>query len=241
MDEAFRSVTLGDEFLKEWILFAKGVMPASKMFLPTYLSAVLERMWRVLRVHADFEELPTGLQLQIMHTNCLKGMSLVSVRGEHSTGMQQVQNGFGELDEKKWLDKYQKLLLVKGEIKHYSVTHSPALTPDQAAEYKRLITDAKVLMFDPTLFKLNLLLTMTQHNGLPQDNPLSKLHFKYETLLRRRLWWMHTSSKTGIPKSEEFGGDPTQIHARIRSSIQSLERISGFLQIVLQSANFKLP
>ena len=57
------------------------------------------------------------------------------------------------------------------------------------------VTDAKVLIFDPTLFKLNLLLTMTQQKYLDSENAFSKLHFKYSTILRRRLWWMHANGK----------------------------------------------
>ncbi len=208
------------------------------MFMPTYLSIVLERMWRILRMHPDFGELPPGSQLQIMHTNCLKGMSLVSVRGEHSNGFQQFQNSFGELDEQRWKEHYMKLFSNLDDLKSHSVSRSPALTPEQRKEYARLISEAKVLMCDPTLFKLNLLLTMTQPTGLPPDSPFSKLHFKYATLLRRRLWWMHmTSSDQNLSKF----GDPDEIHFRIRSSIQSLDKISKFLAIVLETAQCVVP
>ncbi len=189
-------------------------------------------------MHSDFEELPPASQLQIMHTNCLKGMSLVSVRGENSNGYQQFQNSFGELDEKRWKEHYMKLFSNLDELKSHTVSNSPVLTPEQREEYAKLVSDAKVLMCDPTLFKLNMLLTMTQPTGLPSDNPFSRLHFKYSTLLRRRLWWMHmTSSDQNLSR---FGG-PDEIHFRIRSSIQSLDRISKFLSIVLQSAKCSVP
>ncbi len=43
-----------------------------------------------------------------------------------------------------------------------------------------------------------------------------------------------------IAPPEEFQ-DPEELHARIRTSIKSLERISTFLDIILKSANCKLP
>ena len=46
------------------------------------------------------------------------GVSLVSVRGENSSGLQQLQNGLGELDEKRWMEHVQRRLtyLVMGSI-----------------------------------------------------------------------------------------------------------------------------
>ena len=35
------------------------------MFMATYLKVVLERMWRVLTLHPEFQELPAGSQLQV--------------------------------------------------------------------------------------------------------------------------------------------------------------------------------
>jgi hypothetical protein len=36
-----------------------------RMFMPTYLKTVLERMWRVLTLHPEFQELPVRSQLQV--------------------------------------------------------------------------------------------------------------------------------------------------------------------------------
>ena len=71
VDEAFRSVAVGDDFISEFLLHAMGV-PVSKTFMPNYLSIVMERMWRVLRMHPDFDELPTGAQLQVNDLTCMK-------------------------------------------------------------------------------------------------------------------------------------------------------------------------
>jgi hypothetical protein len=66
-----------------------------------------------------------------MNSNCLKGMSLVTVRGEHSSGLQQIQNGFGELAEMKWREYSQKLNLNESDIKSTSIKDSPALNKEQ--------------------------------------------------------------------------------------------------------------
>jgi hypothetical protein len=110
------------------------------------------------------------------------------------------------------------------------------------------VSEARVLIFDPALFKLNLLLTMTQQNsesaagssGRPAGSPtpFSSLHYKYATVLHRRLWWMFTSGRWTFP--DHLGG-PDDVQGRIQSSIRSLERISSFLRIVLDTAQCQLP
>ena len=58
-------------------------------------------------------------------------MSLVTVRGENSSGLQQIQNGFGELGEKKWREYSQQLNLDESKIKSTSIKDSRALTQEQ--------------------------------------------------------------------------------------------------------------
>ena len=116
------------------------------------------------------------------------------------------------------------------------------------------ISDAKVLIFDPTLFKLNLLLTMTQHNFGESENSFARLHYKYSAILRRRLWWMFSNNHVDnnnsvnntndghfrLPPPQEFQ-DPDELHIRILSSIQTLEKISNYLGHILKSSNCVLP
>ena len=67
------------------------------------------------------------------------GVSLVSVRGEHCTGLQQFQNAFGELDESRWMDHVRRIFPDTAALKKHSVTEHPALTPEQSAHYKQLV------------------------------------------------------------------------------------------------------
>ena len=73
------------------------------------------------------------------------GVSLVSVRGENSSGLQQLQNGLGELDEKRWMEHVQRLFPDLSAIKKHSVTHHPSLTREQSEEYQRLVGRHKPL------------------------------------------------------------------------------------------------
>jgi hypothetical protein len=74
-----------------------------------------------------------------MHANCLKGVSLVSVRGENSSGQKQLQQSFGELDESRWKEHVERLFPNPEVLKSHSVRNHPALTPEQAEEYGRLV------------------------------------------------------------------------------------------------------
>ena len=76
---------------------------------------------------------------QLMSRNCLMGVSLVSVRGEHSSGLQQFQHAFGELDESRWMDHVRRMFPDTAALKKHSVTQHPALTPEQSAQYKQLV------------------------------------------------------------------------------------------------------
>lgn len=64
MDEAYRSVVIGGDFVHNFALYAFG-KPTPRTFFPEYLSAVLERLWRTLMIHPEFQELPPNTKLQV--------------------------------------------------------------------------------------------------------------------------------------------------------------------------------
>jgi hypothetical protein len=72
-----------DGFIHEFLLHSLGV-PVSKTFMPNYLSLVMERMWRVLRMHPDFDELPAGAQLQVLALSLQKALYTGFVEHQNS-------------------------------------------------------------------------------------------------------------------------------------------------------------
>jgi hypothetical protein len=64
MDEAYRSVVIGGDFVDNFVLFAFG-KPTPRTFFPEYLSGVLERLWRTLMIHSEFQDLPSNTKLQV--------------------------------------------------------------------------------------------------------------------------------------------------------------------------------
>jgi len=64
MDEAYRSVIVGGNFVDNFFLHFLG-KPTPSTFVPTYLSAVVERLWRTLMTIPEFQDLPSALKLQV--------------------------------------------------------------------------------------------------------------------------------------------------------------------------------
>ena len=99
MEEAFRSVTIGDEIMNEFFMYSLGV-PLSKKYMKNVVTLTLERMWRVFNIHQEFRELPVSTQRQLMAKNGPYGLAVMICRYENCPqGMQQIKEGFGELDE----------------------------------------------------------------------------------------------------------------------------------------------
>ena len=99
MEEAFRSVTIGDEMINEFFMYSLGV-PLSKKYMKNVVSLTLERMWRVYNIHHEFKELPGSTQRELMARNGPSGLAVMICHYENcSQGMQQIREGFGELDE----------------------------------------------------------------------------------------------------------------------------------------------
>ena len=76
VDEAFRTVPIGDEMLNEFSMYSLGV-PLSRRYMKSVFSITLERMWRVLRVHPEFQELSGQAQREVMEANGSLGLAVM--------------------------------------------------------------------------------------------------------------------------------------------------------------------
>ena len=65
--KVFRSVSVGEQMTREFMMFSVGV-PLPPDHMPKMFSILLERIWRVYRMHPEFEEMPTQLQVSISNS-----------------------------------------------------------------------------------------------------------------------------------------------------------------------------
>jgi len=97
------------------------------------------------------------------------------------------QNGFGELDEQVWKEKFAPFIENEGQIKNHSICDSPFLNAEEKIHYRELIESAGILNQDPVLFRLNILLTMTKPYHRTPEMFVHKVYNRYEILMLRRL------------------------------------------------------
>jgi hypothetical protein len=108
------------------------------------------------------------------------------------------------------------------------------LTEDQETELSRLVDVDQVLVADPTLYKLNLLITLTRPlggNDDQQSNSLAEIHLNYETLMKRRIHWMCNSNKETDPSNRNC---PDQLIHDSFASLKNLGRVSELLLPIMK-------
>jgi hypothetical protein len=119
----------------------------------------------------------------------IKLISKIDFRSESLTGMEQIQEGMGELDEAIWRDNYSAVFDMASKLSKVSLRDLDLFPPEVWPRYEALLSSIQILVKKPKLFKLNLLFTLTQPQTDENAKALSKLHSKYKTVLRRLLKW----------------------------------------------------
>ncbi len=51
--------------MHEFMMYSLGV-PLSKSYMTNFFATIQEKIWRMYKVHADFEELPIESQMKVM-------------------------------------------------------------------------------------------------------------------------------------------------------------------------------
>lgn len=231
-DQAFRSVEVGMDLINEFVMHCLGV-PLSKTFFPTGLVVMLERIRRLLNQHPEFEEMAVTTQRNFLRKNCGHALALYVVRSENLSGMEQIREGLGELDEKAWTANYGSLFDTPDKFAKASIVNAVHLKAEEWLLFSELLSSATILALDPVMFKLNLLLSLTEPLGDNQSPcGLTSLHFKYKMILKRRLKW----------KPDWFGSqggttDPDLLVERIFSRRQCLSRLNALIEKVMTPSN----
>ena len=195
-DMAFRSVPAGQDIMHEFLLNSLGV-PVSKSYMSSVFNMMMERIRKIWYIHPEFEELPVTVQRSLLRLHSLLPHALYVVRSERLTGIEQLQEGLGELDEALFLEHYLPVFDSPAKISKMTIKDMMCLTPVQWDIFSELISSARLLVENPNFFKLSMLYLLTQ----PQEDEteqigdkrgldfLSSLHFKYKMIIQRRLKW----------------------------------------------------
>ena len=226
VDDAFRSVTGGEQLIQEYLACSAGISPLPESHIPTLLRVLLERARRVFKIHPEFEALPDEKQRRLMELNGPLALALSALKAETcSTGMEQLQDGFGELDERRWRQNYLPYIANPADIKKVSLAKDPNVPPEVLRAHRNLVERLKILTIDPEMYKLSLLLILTQQ-PVPGENPgMDLVHSRYETLLRRRVHWL-------CQQNSNFG-DANQIVCNIFACHNQLPQLALLLQAIM--------
>lgn len=229
VDEAFRTVPIGDEMLNEFSMYSLGV-PLSRRYMKSVFSITLERMWRVLRVHPEFQELSGQAQREVMEANGSLGLAVMISRYESLCGIQQIREGLGELDEARWRENYlpafQNLDKVRRmRMKDVVAEMSVNLSQDQLNDYYRILGVLGPLVSDPILYKLLLLLVLLK----PLDSrwKIAETHSKYLMISQRRAEWLCKVDKSA--KDVEM----KRMIDKLAFYVDNLEQLSRILMFIL--------
>ena len=225
MDEANRSVAMGEKLTQEFLSCSAGMghLPAGHM--PEVFAVLKERAWRVSRIHPEFATMSEDDQSRFLEANVTLCQALLAVRAEScSTGIEQLQDGFGEADERLWREKYLPYIANPAGIRKMELAKDPSIPSEILMQHRILVDKLQVLTSSVDMFKLNMLIVLTRPPVSGANPNMDEVHRRYMTLLKRRLTW--------ICQQNRSLGDPDQIISNILASQSLLPQMAKLLQIV---------
>jgi hypothetical protein len=226
-------VTIGDEIVNEFFMYSLGV-PLSRKYMKGVISVTMERMWRVLNIHPEFKELPLQTQRGLLSANGASGVAVMICRYESCPrGMQQIQEGFGEIDEIRWRENYLPTFknvdkVRKMRMKDVVSDMSVRLSSEQMSEYIRIINFMSPLVQHHILYKLIMLLVLLK--PVESVTGLVGLQSTYIALIRRRTEWMCRNEKNWLKNVEM----KTMVD-KMTACVDNLERLSTILLHILNN------
>ena len=106
-DQSFKDINMGDEWLKEFVMFSFDV-PLSKHFASTTFRTLRQRFHRILQSNPQFRTLNSSDQEQIWRQGSLKAATLWIIKGENlESGQDQLHFLLGQDDLCTWQKYYQ--------------------------------------------------------------------------------------------------------------------------------------
>jgi hypothetical protein len=143
VNEAIRSVSVSDELSREFFMISMG-KKVSGDHIPGMFKILVERLWRVSKIHQDFQDLPAKNQASVMESNGKLGLALLIVKAENcSNGIEQLQDGFGIEDKAKWKRDYLPMFEDLSQIKKNCIFDSMCFSDQEAEEFLALVESAR--------------------------------------------------------------------------------------------------
>ena len=228
--EAFRSVPAGRDMLHEFLMYSLGV-PLSRNHMPNVFKMLLERVRRVFGIHPEFEGLSVAVQRNLLMTRTSLALALTSVRSESLSGIEQIQEGIGELDETTWREDYFPVFDSPEKISKVSIQY--CFTEDQWNKFSILMSATRILFDHPEFYRLSLLFALTKPESGDDENadPLFNLHFKYKMILIRRLRW----KQDWIDPSDGDISDPDMLVHKVFGCFELLNEVHNINQRMLNA------
>jgi hypothetical protein len=228
VEDAFRSVPIGDEILEEFTMFSLGV-PLSKSFMKQVVALGSERTWRIFLTQPEFTNLPTKAQFEVKSRKLLTAFSLNIARSEScSTGTEQLKFAFACTDESAWNEKFHKVFGNNAVQKvgfFQAASFLPIFQTGLSSEaIESALEDAKSIVMDPILWGLMMLIMVTEPTEGLVASPLANLHSKYNLLLRRRLRWISS--------------DPDKVLSKVLTLFNQLNGMASVLQHMMNFMAF---
>ena len=227
VDAAYRSVPVGEELTSAFMMHSLGV-PLPESHMPNIFRVAMERVRKILTVQTEFQELPVATQRRLLMKHAPNGLTLTVARGETRSGIEQVQEGLGFLDEDYWRQNYLPELDSPEKIR--KVTARDSYSQDQWRDFTSLVSDIRLIFDHPKFYKLSLLFALTMQDGHPDE--LSRLHCKYRMLLQRRLRWR----QDWVYLLHGDYPDPNKLIVKVLSCFERLKELDQMHQQVLRPA-----
>ena len=187
----------GEELIQEFVLYSSGA-PLPKNHIPRVFAIFLERIWRMINAQPEFEEISTQEQLELISSNSSPALAFMAVKAETcSDGFEQARTGGGELDEVSWSQTLKPLEDSGFKMKKVSVfdgaeASSVELSHEDLNLYRFVTNLLRVTASTRWIYKLTLLIAMTQPRKDSSSNAVSKLNSHYRLILQRRINWLQS-------------------------------------------------
>jgi hypothetical protein len=161
-----------------------------------------------------------------MSANCVKALALCLLKaGTCRTGLEQIQDGLGELDEKKWNEEYLPSIGNLNHLEKITLRSDPTIPETVLRQHIALLESSAILTSNPQLYKLNLLMVLTKQDNPWKDPGLEMAYNRYVTVLKRRIGW--------ICQQNSSFGDANEIIDEVFSSLENLPKIAYNLAFIM--------
>ena len=229
-DFAFKKIPLGDELIKEVLMYSLGV-PLSKSFMANNMAVYLERYLMVMKIHPEFNNLSPSRQQKLWKANSILSLGvLVSKMEACQTGCEQLAFGMGN-EEKSWIfEKAQNKKLKKLTMDMANVS-TGTLSKAELENFGRSVKAVGELIQDDETFKLFTLAVLFSVEQEECSSPeMGLLKNTYLNIIRRRTSYLSHKVDDGIVEDLTFG---QLVYSRFSSCVSSVKDVAMFCQKVM--------